>query len=146
MPKKPNLGFETWMHSKWRPMMGWMYMAVCVCDFIIFPVGYTFAQIYGKVGVGQQLQQWVPLTLNGAGLFHMAMGAVLGIYVWSRGQEKMQGVSGGSMTQYSDMPYSRGQQMGYRNYSEESTVDRISTVGTGQKGRVDPKSDSLNKE
>jgi len=29
---------EDWMNSKWRPMMGWMYMMVCMCDFILFPV------------------------------------------------------------------------------------------------------------
>lgn len=37
--------------------------------------------------------QWDPLTLKGAGLFHLAMGAVLGVAAWSRGQEKMSGAS-----------------------------------------------------
>ena len=26
---------EDWMNSKWRPMMGWMYMSVCAFDFMI---------------------------------------------------------------------------------------------------------------
>ena len=27
---------EDWMNSKWRPMMGWLYMAVCAFDFVLF--------------------------------------------------------------------------------------------------------------
>ena len=26
---------EDWMNSKWRPMIGWMYMAVCIVVFVI---------------------------------------------------------------------------------------------------------------
>jgi hypothetical protein len=80
---------ETWINKKWRPAMAWMYMVVCIFDFIIFPVLYTLAQI-SKFGTNiSQIDQWDPLTLMGAGLFHMAMGAILGITAWSRGQEKM---------------------------------------------------------
>ena len=32
---------------------------------------------------------WNPLTLQGAGLYHLAMGAILGVAAWSRGQEKI---------------------------------------------------------
>ena len=81
---------EDWMNSKWRPMMGWMYMSVCICDFIIFPILWSVHQAVDK---GQVNLQWDPLTLKGAGLFHMAMGAVLGVAAWSRGQEKMAGVT-----------------------------------------------------
>jgi hypothetical protein len=81
---------ETWLNSKWRPSMGWMYMIVCITDFIIFPVLWNLLQHTA----GQQITQWKPLTLEGAGLFHMAMGAVLGIAVWSRGKEKLAGVAG----------------------------------------------------
>ena len=28
---------EDWINKKWRPMMGWQYMIVCIFDFIIFP-------------------------------------------------------------------------------------------------------------
>jgi hypothetical protein len=40
-------------------------------------------------GDGKVETQWKPLTLEGAGLFHMAMGAILGIAVYGRTQEKM---------------------------------------------------------
>jgi hypothetical protein len=70
-------------------MMGWMYMVVCITDFIIFPIAWSLLQASAQ---GVVTNQWDPLTLKGAGLFHMAMGAVLGIAAWSRGQEKIAGV------------------------------------------------------
>lgn len=77
---------EDWMNRKWRPAMGWMYMVVCICDFIIFPIIWSGTQAIMHASV---ITQWHPLTLEGAGLFHLAMGAVLGITAWSRGQEKI---------------------------------------------------------
>jgi hypothetical protein len=80
---------EDWMVKKWRPAMGWCYMVICVLDMAIFPVLWSIAQVMTKT----PMVQWNPLTLQGAGLFHLAMGAVLGIAAWSRGQEKIQGVT-----------------------------------------------------
>ena len=80
---------EDWMVKKWRPAMGWTYMGICILDMAIFPVLWSVAQLLTK----QPITQWNPLTLQGAGLFHLAMGAVLGIAAWSRGQEKMAGAT-----------------------------------------------------
>jgi len=85
---------EDWMNTKWRPMMGWMYMVVCMVDFVIFPVLWSVVQV---VGDGKVETQWSPITLQGAGLFHMAMGAILGIAVYGRTQEKLSGVSNSSI-------------------------------------------------
>jgi hypothetical protein len=83
---------EDWMNSKWRPMMGWMYMVVCICDFVLFPILWSLIQaLHG----GRVETQWSPITLNGAGLFHMAMGAILGIAAYGRTQEKMAGANNG---------------------------------------------------
>jgi len=84
---------EDWINKKWRPMMAVMYMIVCVFDFIVFPIMFTVVQFWETQAVNDAFRQWQPLTLIGAGLFHMAMGAVLGITAWSRGQEKIAGVS-----------------------------------------------------
>ena len=65
--------------------MGWTYMVTCVMDFIVFPVAWNLLQDY----LGQTITQWNPLTLQGAGLYHMAMGAVVGVTAWQRSQEKM---------------------------------------------------------
>jgi hypothetical protein len=63
---------------------------VCTCDFVLFPVLWSLLQALDK---GSVTLQWQPITLQGAGLFHMAMGAVLGVAAWSRGQEKIAGVA-----------------------------------------------------
>lgn len=80
---------EHWVNKKWRPAMAWMYMIVCIFDFIIAPIMWSILQALHK---GNVTEQWVPLTLQGAGLFHMAMGAIVGVAVWSRGKEKLAGV------------------------------------------------------
>jgi hypothetical protein len=79
-----------WINKKWRPVMGWMYMMVCVCDFTIFPILWSVLQ---AVSHGSVTNQWQPLTLQGAGLFHVAMGAVLGIAAYGRTKEKVAGAA-----------------------------------------------------
>jgi Holin of 3TMs, for gene-transfer release len=86
---------EDWMNSKWRPMMGWLYMGVCAFDFVMFPILWSALQAVMKVGT---ITQWQPLTLQGAGLFHIAMGAVLGIAALGRTQEKLAGANNGGAT------------------------------------------------
>ena len=82
---------EDWMNSKWRPMMGWMYMLVCTMDMVVFPILWSLLQTLTHT----QITQWNPLTLQGAGLFHIAMGAVLGIAAFGRTQEKLGGANNG---------------------------------------------------
>jgi len=77
---------EGWMNKKWRPMMAWVYIVICVFDFIVAPILWSILQATYK---GNVTEAWLPLTLQGAGLFHLAMGAILGVTAWSRGQEKM---------------------------------------------------------
>jgi hypothetical protein len=95
---------EDWMQNKWRPMMGWQYMLVCIFDFIVFPVLYAILQFWETEAANDAFRQWQPLTLQGAGLYHMAMGAVLGITAWSRGKEKIAGVANASDSDEPVMP------------------------------------------
>jgi hypothetical protein len=82
---------EDWMNNKWRPMMGWVYMSTCTFDFVVAPVLWSVLQM---LGAGQVTSQWAPLTLQGAGLYHVAMGAVLGLAAFGRTQEKIAGAAG----------------------------------------------------
>ena len=84
---------ETWMQKRWRPMMAVQYMIVCLADFVLFPVLFTLVQFYEAQALHDAFRQWAPLTLQGGGLYHLAMGAVLGVAAWSRGQEKIAGVT-----------------------------------------------------
>jgi len=85
---------EDWMQKKWRPAMGWMYMVVCMMDMVIFPVAWSLLQTITHTPI----TQWNPLTLQGAGLFHLAMGAVLGIAAFGRTQEKIAGTAANAPT------------------------------------------------
>ncbi len=96
-PTKAEKEVEDWMTKKWRPMMAIMYMSVCAFDFIIAPILWAIVQFWETSAANDAFRQWQPLTLQGAGLFHMAMGAVLGITAWSRGQEKLAGAAGGPL-------------------------------------------------
>ena len=100
---------EDWMNSKWRPMMGWLYMATCTFDFVIFPILWSLLQAATK----GQITQWQPLTLQGAGLYHIAMGAVLGLAAFGRTQEKLAGANNGGAqtptTGFASGPSSFGQ-------------------------------------
>jgi hypothetical protein len=79
-----------WINKKWRPAMGWMYMLTCTVDFVVFPVLWSLLQALSK---GSVTSQWQPLTLQGAGLYHIAMGAVLGIAAYGRTKEKLEGAA-----------------------------------------------------
>jgi len=80
---------EDWMTKKWRPAMGWVYMITCTTDFIIFPVLWSVLQAVLK----QPVTAWQPITLQGAGLYHLAMGAIIGVAAFGRTQEKIAGAS-----------------------------------------------------
>ena len=79
-----------WINKKWRPVMGWVYMMTCTADFVLFPVLWSLLQAVTK---GNVTMQWQPLTLQGAGLYHIAMGAVLGIAAYGRTKEKIEGAA-----------------------------------------------------
>ena len=80
---------EDWMQKKWRPARGWIYMVTCTTDFIIFPVLWSILQAILK----QPITAWQPLTLQGAGLYHLAMGAIIGVSAFGRTQEKISGTN-----------------------------------------------------
>lgn len=90
--QKNDITQETWFIKKWRPAAAWSYILICTFDFIIFPIAWSILQTI----VHQELTQWNPITLQGAGLYHFAMGAICGVAAWSRGQEKIAGAN----TQY----------------------------------------------
>jgi hypothetical protein len=78
------------INKKWRPLMAFVYMITCTCDFVIFPILWSLLQALSH---GSVTNQWQPLTLQGAGLYHIAMGAVLGIAAYGRTKEKVAGAA-----------------------------------------------------
>lgn len=80
---------ESWVSRYWRPMMAYAYIIVILFDFVVAPVLWTIAQ---AVFTGSVVLPWTPLTLGGAGLFHGAMCAVLGVSSFTRGQAQIEAI------------------------------------------------------
>lgn len=78
-----------WINKRWRPVMAWVYMAICIADFILYPVLWSLLQAHYN---GQVPNQYQPLSLQGGGLIHLAFGAILGIAAYGRSKEKIAGV------------------------------------------------------
>lgn len=88
-PKK-----ESWMQSQWRPLMAMVYMIVILFDFVVGPIMWSLVQAISFAGT--TLIPWHPVSLESGGLFHIAMGSVLGISAFTRGQEKMKRIDKGA--------------------------------------------------
>jgi len=82
-----------WMQKYWRPCAAFMYMICCLADFAIFPIMFTVVQFWEQEASNDAFRQWVPITLQGGGLFHVSMCAVLGVSAYGRTQEKLNGAS-----------------------------------------------------
>jgi hypothetical protein len=81
MTIKRSTHHETRFSTTWRPAMAWLYMTICACDFIIFPIANAaFAEIFKVPYV-----EWHPITLSSGGMIHVAFGAILGVTAWTRG-------------------------------------------------------------
>ena len=76
---------EHWMKAYWRPAMGWLYMLMCFCDFVAFPIISMFMPIISKL----PYVAWQSLTLSNGGLIHLAFGGILGVTAYGRTQEKI---------------------------------------------------------
>jgi hypothetical protein len=85
-----NTDTTSWMFRRWRPMMAIVYMVTCLTDFVIFPVLWSGLQVLFH---GSVTTSWQPLTLLGGGLYHISMGAILGISAYGRTKEKIEGVA-----------------------------------------------------
>lgn len=80
-----DIAHQNFINTQWRPWMAWLYMATCAFDFLIAPIAWPVLCSILKIPV----TPWKPLTLEGGGLYHLAMGAILGVTSWQRSQERI---------------------------------------------------------
>lgn len=79
-----SLHKETWIHTHWRPAMGWVYMVICIFDFIVAPAAIIILRAKGI-----DIETWKPLTLKEGGLVHIAFGAICGVTAYGRTKERL---------------------------------------------------------
>lgn len=111
-----------WMQKYWRPCAAFMYMACCLCDFAIFPIMFTVVQFWEEQAANDAFRQWVPITLQGGGLFHVSMCAVLGVSAYGRTQEKLAGQAATGLPAQTIPGASNGQ-----SQFSQSTTPSVST-------------------
>lgn len=87
MDKKKDAKWQ-WMVRYWRPAMAWQYFSVCVFDFLLAPFIWSAYEAF--IGQTGQLTQWHPISLESGGLYHLSMGAIIGVSAWSRTIEKIE--------------------------------------------------------
>lgn len=85
MKKLEDDSYEGWFVSKWRPAMAWSYLSICLFDFMIAPIMNALYSTWAK----SPFVPWDPLTIKGGGIYHLAMGAVIGVTAWTRGNERV---------------------------------------------------------
>ena len=117
MATKPNkeltIAEEPIYKKGWRPALAWAYVTIVIFDFLIAPL--IMMAFFGAVQIpilpqgltGSEIieiikalpepvyHQWVPLTLQAGGFFHIAMGGMIGVGSWTRGVEKQKRVEAG---------------------------------------------------
>lgn len=133
----PNKHQQDWMTAKWRPMMAMVYMAINICDFILFPILFTTVQFWETGASNDMFRQWMPMTVQGGGLIHMAFGAILGVAAWTRGLEKVASINNGfdpnEYTESSAQQHWTGQNQRYQqtqSYEPPAPYDTGDTVQT----------------
>ncbi|MBF0298616.1 MAG: hypothetical protein HQK51_07850 [Oligoflexia bacterium] len=82
---KSNSNGSYSLFQRWRTRMAVTYIAICLFDFIIAPIFWALIMSLNH----QAIVQWQPLTLAGAGLFHISMGAILGVSAFSKSRERI---------------------------------------------------------
>lgn len=125
-----------WYQRLWLPFAAYVYITICVFDFMVMPIYVTahnsrieneiFRELNGKEAIpfadtlikaNQAQRQWNPLTLLGAGMFHLSFGALLTGGAITRGFAKKSEIEGYYRTQmygYDPGPFSYNT-MPYRN-------------------------------
>jgi len=108
--KKDN---DKWYKAVWLPFAAGTYIIICIFDFMVMPVyvaahnsrieARVFEELNGKdvatfatavAQTAQATRQWNPLTLMGAGMFHLAFGALLTGGAVTRGLARRSEVEG----------------------------------------------------
>lgn len=80
------MGKSKILQGGWRTALAWSYVWICLFDFCFGPMLYNLLQYYNP---GQSIEMWQAVTLQGGGLYHLSMGAILGISAHGRTQEKL---------------------------------------------------------
>jgi hypothetical protein len=96
---------ETWIQKNWRPTAAFVYLFICLFDFVVMPfltflwhqpLRLTLTQIANfspdvqKEILDKTVVFWTPITIAGMAILHVSFGGILGISAWGRSSEKVE--------------------------------------------------------
>jgi hypothetical protein len=84
---------HSWFDQSWRPSLAYSYLFICIFDFVLAPILWSVVQVIQQTNV----IQWNPITLQGAGLYHLSMGAILGVSAYGRSKEKLASINNNAL-------------------------------------------------
>jgi hypothetical protein len=94
-PIQANLLKQNWF-GQWHLFAAWLYLIIILFDFLIAPIVNIIILAYFKYAI----VQWNPVTLQGGGIFHVAMLSIIGIATWGRNMQLIEAVR--NMPDYSN--------------------------------------------
>ena len=74
------------LYAKWRPAVAWSYIVIGLFDFMVGPIIFNTLQYLEE---GTNISMWQSITLQGGGLYHLSMGAIIGVSAFGRTKEKL---------------------------------------------------------
>ena len=109
----PEQHLEHGFKRFWRPLAAYVYIMICIFDFMGAPIWLEHANQTVNVAAFEQIAQfedkdvqmklienmelgnrtWNPLTLMGGAFFHLAFGGILGVAAFTRGKEKVAAIN-----------------------------------------------------
>ena len=112
---------EKWISKYWRPADAWVYLFICLFDFVIMPIWVlrTNVRIDDIVEISMRLRPedqlnaivqlarkttWSPITLGDGGMFHISFGAILGVAAYTRGRVQEAQVRNAPVADLTDEP------------------------------------------
>ena len=94
-PIQQNLLKQTWF-NQWHLYAAWLYLIIVAFDFLLAPVVHTIILAYFHY----KIVQWQPITLQGGGIFHISMMAIIGISTFGKSQQLVEAIR--NMPDYSN--------------------------------------------
>ena len=88
-----------------------------------------------QAALKQPVTAWQPITLQGAGLFHLSMGAIIGVAAFGRTQEKLAGANNGGM-----QPVGQSVTTTYGSHGGSMGMSSPSNMGSNSMGTSKPMS------
>ena len=113
MEEDSSMPKEKWFVKYWRPAAAWIYLLICIFDFVLMPlymaktnlkieevmrISSTFEgnEKLGALTLLMKKNSWEPLTVMESGMFHISFGAILGVAAWTRGRVQEANVRAGN--------------------------------------------------